>query len=155
MNNHQFLIFFFYNKDKDFQNKYELSLQEINTQRVRYELSLSRTITNSTQSVSAMQPPRQNVSKGGELTNYGGVTRSMTRRHRNSLPVPDDLAMEIFTRLPSKAMAMCRCACKLWSSMLRRQDFTELFLTKSCARPQLLFVREDYSVREIVFITSP
>ncbi|CAG7907709.1 unnamed protein product [Brassica rapa] len=39
--------------------------------------------------------------------------------------------MEIFTRLPSKAMARCRCACKLWSSMLRRQDFTELFLTKS------------------------
>ncbi|RID66844.1 hypothetical protein BRARA_D01959 [Brassica rapa] len=83
------------------------------------------------------------------------TTRSMTRRHRNSLPVPDDLAMEIFTRLPSKAIARCRCACKLWSSMLRRQDFTELFLTKSCARPQLLFAREDYSVREIVFITSP
>ena len=82
-------------------------------------------------------------------------TRSMTSLHRNSLPVPDDLAMEIFTRLPSKAIARCRCACKLWSSMLRRQDFTELFLTKSCARPQLLFVREDYSVREIVFITSP
>ncbi|RID66828.1 hypothetical protein BRARA_D01943 [Brassica rapa] len=102
-----------------------------------------------------MQPPRQNVSKGGELTNYRGVTRSMTRRHRNSLPVPDDLAMEIFSRLPSKAMAMCRCACKLWSSMLRRQDFTELFLTKSCARPQLLFVREDHSVREFVFISSP
>ncbi|CDY60959.1 BnaA04g28880D [Brassica napus] len=102
-----------------------------------------------------MQPPRQNVSKGGELTNYRGVTRSMTRRHRNSLPVPDELAMEIFSRLPSKAMAMCRCACKLWSSMLRRQDFTELFLTKSCARPQLLFFREDHSVREFVFISSP
>ncbi|CAN6843020.1 unnamed protein product, partial [Brassica oleracea var. botrytis] len=142
-------------KDKDFQNQYELSLQEINTQRVRYELSLSRTITNSTQSVSAMQPPRQNVSKDGELTIYGGVTRSMTRRHRNSLPVPDDLAMEIFSRLPSKAMARCRCACKLWSSVLRSQDFTELFLTKSCARPQLLFVLDDYSVGELVFISSP
>ncbi|KAL0671012.1 hypothetical protein Bca4012_033716 [Brassica carinata] len=102
-----------------------------------------------------MQPPRQNVSKGGELTIYRGVTRSMTRRHRNSLPVPDDLAMEIFTRLPSKAIARCRCACKLWSSMLRRQDFTELFLTKSCARPQLLFVLDDYSVGELVFISSP
>ncbi|XP_013746089.2 F-box protein DOR-like [Brassica napus] len=102
-----------------------------------------------------MQPPRQNVLKGDGVTIYQGVTRSMTRRHRNSLPVPEELAMEIFSRLPSKAMARCRCACKLWSSMLRRQDFTDFFLTKSCARPQLLFVRDDYSVREFVFISSP
>ncbi|KAF8108846.1 hypothetical protein N665_0104s0159 [Sinapis alba] len=84
------------------------------------------------------------------------ATRSMTLRHRNSLPVPDDLAMEIFSRLPSKAMARCRCACKLWSSMLHSQDFTDSFLTKSCARPQLLFVREDYRVRrQFIFVSSP
>ncbi|KAL0740653.1 hypothetical protein Bca4012_082166 [Brassica carinata] len=104
-----------------------------------------------------MQPPRQNGSKGGGVpTIYGGVTRSMTRRHRNSLPVPDDLAMEIFSRLPSKAMARCRCACKLWSSMLRSQDFTDSFLTKSCARPQLLFVRANHIVHgEFIFVSSP
>ncbi|KAL0897161.1 hypothetical protein Bca101_081122 [Brassica carinata] len=79
----------------------------------------------------------------------------MTRRHRNSLPVPDDLAMEIFSRLPSKAMARCRCACKLWSSMLRSQDFTDSFLTKSCARPQLLFACEDHSVSKYIFFSSP
>ncbi|CAN7137465.1 unnamed protein product, partial [Brassica rapa subsp. narinosa] len=83
------------------------------------------------------------------------ATRSMTSLHRNSLPVPDELAMEIFSRLPSKAIARCRCACKLWSSMLRRQDFTELFLTKSCARPQLLFACNDHSVSKYVFILSP
>ncbi|CAH8282498.1 unnamed protein product [Eruca vesicaria subsp. sativa] len=34
-----------------------------------------------------MQPPRQNVSKeGGEVNIYQGVTRSATRRKRNSLP---------------------------------------------------------------------
>ncbi|KAG2308800.1 hypothetical protein Bca52824_028548 [Brassica carinata] len=82
----------------------------------------------------------------------------MTRRHRNSLPVPDDLAMEeIFSKLPSKAMARCRCVCKLWSSMLCSQDFTDSFLTKSCARPQLLFVRENHIVRggEFIFVSSP
>uniref|UniRef100_M4DZ42 F-box domain-containing protein n=1 Tax=Brassica campestris TaxID=3711 RepID=M4DZ42_BRACM len=142
-------------RDQDFQNQYELSLQEINTQRVRYELKSFQNDNELYSRVSAMQPPRQNVSKGGELTNYRGVTRSMTRRHRNSLPVPDDLAMEIFSRLPPKAVARCRCACKLWSSILRRQDFTALFLTKSCARPQLLFAREDRSVSKYIFISSP
>ncbi|CAN6834265.1 unnamed protein product [Brassica oleracea] len=96
-----------------------------------------------------MKPQRQNVLEGG-------LTISLTpARLRIMINVPDDLAMEIFSRLPSKAMARCRCACKLWSSVLRSQDFTELFLTKSCARPQLLFVREDYSVGEFVFISSP
>ncbi|KAF2566558.1 hypothetical protein F2Q68_00027817 [Brassica cretica] len=38
--------------------------------------------------------------------------------------------------------------------MLRSQDFTELFLTKSCARPQLLFVLDDYSVQVLTLGTK-
>ncbi|CAN7061520.1 unnamed protein product [Brassica rapa subsp. trilocularis] len=72
---------------------------------------------------------------------------------RNSLPIPDDLVFEIFSRLPSKAIARCCCVSKFWASMLRSQDFTELFLTKSFAHPQLLFVFKDD--REIVFFSSP
>ncbi|KAJ4903049.1 F-box protein DOR [Raphanus sativus] len=98
-----------------------------------------------------MQPPR---SKGGGLTTYRGVTRSMTRGQRNSLPLPNDLAMEIFSRLPPKSIARCRCASKLLSSMLRSQDFTDSFLTKSVARPQLLFACEDHH-GEFIFISSP
>ncbi|KAF2555958.1 hypothetical protein F2Q68_00017793 [Brassica cretica] len=79
----------------------------------------------------------------------------MTSLHRNSLPIPDDLAVEIFSRLPSKAIARCRCACKLWSSMLLREDFTDLFLTKSSARPQLLFACQDHNCNYIFFSSSP
>ncbi|KAL0817013.1 hypothetical protein Bca101_073457 [Brassica carinata] len=79
----------------------------------------------------------------------------MTSLHRNSLPIPDDLAVEIFSRLPSKAIARCRCACKLWSSMLLREDFTDLFLTKSSARPQLLFACQDHIRNYIFFSSSP
>ncbi|KAJ4903414.1 F-box protein DOR [Raphanus sativus] len=98
-----------------------------------------------------MQPPR---SKGGAPTTYRGVTRSMTRRQqRNSLPLPEDLAMEIFSRLPPKSISRFRCASKLFSSMLRSQYFTDSFLTRSCARPRLLFACEDHG--EFIFISSP
>ncbi|CAF1934809.1 unnamed protein product [Brassica oleracea] len=89
------------------------------------------------------------------MTSQRAATRSMTSLHRNSLPIPDDLAVEIFSRLPSKAIARCRCACKLWSSMLLREDFTDLFLTKSSARPQLLFACQDHIRNYIFFSSSP
>ncbi|KAJ4893587.1 putative F-box protein [Raphanus sativus] len=82
------------------------------------------------------------------------TTRSRKSTHRNSLPVPDDLAMEIFTRLSAKAIARCRCACKSWSSMLRSQDFTDSFLTKSSTRPQFLFVCQDHYSNHISFSSS-
>ncbi|CDY71858.1 BnaAnng39020D [Brassica napus] len=89
------------------------------------------------------------------MTSRRTASRSMTSNHRNSLPIPDDLAVEIFSRLPSKAIGRCRCACKLLSSMLRRQDFTDLFLTKSSARPQILFACQDYHSNYIFFSSSP
>ncbi|WZY72974.1 hypothetical protein YC2023_005214 [Brassica napus] len=89
------------------------------------------------------------------MTSRRTASRSMTSIHRNSLPIPDDLAVEIFSRLPSKAIGRCRCACKLLSTMLRRQDFTDLFLTKSSARPQILFACQDYNSNYIFFSSSP
>ncbi|CAG7877609.1 unnamed protein product [Brassica rapa] len=89
------------------------------------------------------------------MTSQRAATRSMTSLHRNSLPIPDELAVEIFSRLPSKDIARCRCACKLWSSMLLREDFTDLFLTKSSARPQLLFACQDHNRNYIFFLSSP
>ncbi|KAG2312685.1 hypothetical protein Bca52824_024242 [Brassica carinata] len=55
----------------------------------------------------------------------------------NSETIPIDLIFEIFSRLPSKSIAKCRCVSKFWDSLLRREDFTELFITRSRARPQL------------------
>ncbi|KAG7598817.1 F-box associated interaction domain [Arabidopsis suecica] len=61
---------------------------------------------------------------------------------KNSIPI--DLIYEILSRLPAKSVARCRCVSKQWRSILRRQDFTELFLTRSKARPRLLIsVQQD------------
>ena len=67
--------------------------------------------------------------------------------------IPIDLVIDIFSRLPLKSIARCRCISKRWASFLRRSDFTELFLTKSLARPQLLFACR--TQRELLFFSSP
>ncbi|CAN6968958.1 hypothetical protein Bca4012_033733 [Brassica carinata] len=90
--------------------------------------------------------------KGG-LTISRRVTRSTTTLDRNSLTLPVEVVTEILSRLPLKSIATCRCVCKLWSSVLRSQDFTDSFLTKSCARPRLLFACHDHR-REIHFLLS-
>ncbi|XP_020866667.1 putative F-box protein At5g42430 isoform X1 [Arabidopsis lyrata subsp. lyrata] len=59
-------------------------------------------------------------------------------RGENSDSIPIDLILEILSRLPSKSIARFRCLSKLWGSMLRQPYFTELFLTRSSARPRLL-----------------
>ncbi|CAF1824300.1 unnamed protein product [Brassica oleracea var. botrytis] len=69
--------------------------------------------------------------------------------------LPIDLIIEIFSRLPSKSIARCRCVSKWWASVLLRPDFTELFFTKSLARPQLLFARQKEGENEAIFFSSP
>ncbi|XP_019094487.1 PREDICTED: putative F-box protein At1g30930 [Camelina sativa] len=65
--------------------------------------------------------------------------------------IPDELIIEIFSRLTTKSIARCRCVSKLWNSLapirsgFHRHDFTELFLTKSSARPRLLIGVGKYS----------
>ena len=69
------------------------------------------------------------------------ISRRSTRSplsNGNSETIPTDLIIEILLRLPPKSIAKCRWASKLWDSILRRADFTELFITRSRARPQLL-----------------
>ncbi|XP_010478534.1 PREDICTED: putative F-box protein At1g31090 [Camelina sativa] len=51
-----------------------------------------------------------------------------------------DSIPQIFSRLSTKSIGRCRCVSKLWAFTLYRHDFTELFITKSLARPRLLFV---------------
>ncbi|KAL1192537.1 putative F-box protein [Cardamine amara subsp. amara] len=67
--------------------------------------------------------------------------------------IPTDLTFEIFSRLPTKSIGRFRCVSKLWGSMLRCPDFTELFLTRSSARPRLLFAVEGDG--ECSFYSSP
>ncbi|XP_010444605.1 PREDICTED: F-box protein At5g65850-like [Camelina sativa] len=71
----------------------------------------------------------------------------------NSFQIPIDLVFEILLRLPAKSVAACRCVSKLWGSLISRQDFTELFFTKSVHRPKLLFTcRKD---GKLFFFSSP
>ncbi|XP_010418707.1 PREDICTED: putative F-box protein At2g19630 [Camelina sativa] len=60
--------------------------------------------------------------------------------------------MEIFSWLPVKSIARCRCVSKLWNAVLRRPDFTELYLSRSSSRPQLLFVLRNMD--GVVFFSS-
>ncbi|XP_010481183.1 PREDICTED: putative F-box protein At1g55070 [Camelina sativa] len=54
-------------------------------------------------------------------------------------PIPVDLVIKILSRLLSgKSMAQCRCVCKLWSSIIRRQNYNQLFPINSTDPPRLL-----------------
>ncbi|KAL9813123.1 putative F-box domain-containing protein [Arabidopsis thaliana] len=50
--------------------------------------------------------------------------KSLENKKENSLHIPIDLIIEIFSKLPFKSIALCRCVSKHWGSILRRPDFT-------------------------------
>jgi len=91
-----------------------------------------------------MKSRRQNVSV---------ARQTILGRDENFEPIPVDLVIEIFSRSPVKSIARCRCVSKLWASILRLPYFTELYLTKSCARPRLLFACQKH--RELFFFSTP
>ncbi|RID66836.1 hypothetical protein BRARA_D01951 [Brassica rapa] len=101
-----------------------------------------------------MKTRRRNLS-GNDLTTTRRNTRSKTLENGrdNSLPFPVDLFMEIFSRLPVKSIATCRCVSKTWSSVLRRQDFTELFLSRSRTLPKLLLAYQKDG--DLFFFSAP
>ncbi|CAA7018473.1 unnamed protein product [Microthlaspi erraticum] len=68
-------------------------------------------------------------------------------------PIPSDLLMDIFSRVPAKSIFRFRCLSKFWRSTLGLPYFTELFLTKSLARPRLLFAIQ--VGKELLFFSSP
>ncbi|KAL1194157.1 F-box protein [Cardamine amara subsp. amara] len=73
----------------------------------------------------------------------------------DSIPFPTDLFFEIFSRLPAKSIGKFCCVSKQWRSMLHSPDFTDLFFTKSSARPRLLFGLEQDAYGERFFFSSP
>ncbi|KAJ4880851.1 F-box associated ubiquitination effector family protein [Raphanus sativus] len=74
-------------------------------------------------------------------------------REYSSDQIPVDLHMEIFSLVPAKSIARFLCVSKLWASILRSHDFTELFLTKSLTRPRLFFTVK--SKGKLLFCSSP
>ncbi|CAA7061281.1 unnamed protein product [Microthlaspi erraticum] len=70
--------------------------------------------------------------------------------------IPNDLLLEILSRLPWKSISRFRCVSKLWGSMLRGPYFTELFLKRSWSRPRLFFAAFEYNQNcETIFYSSP
>ncbi|KAL1219576.1 F-box protein [Cardamine amara subsp. amara] len=59
-----------------------------------------------------------------------------------SVSIPEELILEILSRLPAKSATRFHSVSKLWASMLSRPYFKELFLTRSSAQPLLLFAIE-------------
>ncbi|CAN8320039.1 unnamed protein product, partial [Cochlearia groenlandica] len=67
-------------------------------------------------------------------------------REESLVSIPIDLIIEILSRLHVKSIARFRCVSKLWLSTLVTPCFTELFLTRSSARPRLLFAVGEWCV---------
>ncbi|CAA0292912.1 F-box domain [Arabidopsis thaliana x Arabidopsis arenosa] len=67
--------------------------------------------------------------------------------------IPVDLFISnILSRLPLKSKAKCRCVSKLWSSIIRRPNYNQLFPIKSPA-PRILFTIEYAGI--LFFYSSP
>ncbi|CAA7013848.1 unnamed protein product [Microthlaspi erraticum] len=77
----------------------------------------------------------------------------LTTQSSNSEPIPYDLLLDIFSRVPGKSIARFRCLSKSWRSKLGLPYFTELFLTKSLALPRILFAMQVN--KELLFFSSP
>ncbi|XP_010480750.1 PREDICTED: putative F-box protein At5g42430 [Camelina sativa] len=74
-------------------------------------------------------------------------------REENSDSIPNDLILEILSRLSITSIGRFRCVSKQWGSMLHKPYFTKLFFTKSSARPRLLIgVRQHH---EWSFFSAP
>ncbi|KAF3545338.1 hypothetical protein DY000_02009767 [Brassica cretica] len=87
-----------------------------------------------------MENMEQQFSEGQLLSTSGHETQSLNSvRQYSSDQIPVDLLMEIFSLVPLKSIARFHCLSKFLASILRRHDFTELFLTKSLTRPRFLF----------------
>ncbi|CAA7018467.1 unnamed protein product [Microthlaspi erraticum] len=71
----------------------------------------------------------------------------------DTIQIPADVLIDIFSRIPAKSIARLRCVSKLWRSIPVLPGFTELFLTKSLPRPRLLFAVVVNG--DLLFFSSP
>ncbi|KAL1220205.1 F-box protein [Cardamine amara subsp. amara] len=81
------------------------------------------------------------------------VLRSSISPIENAMMMPIDLLVEILLRLSVVDIARCRCVSKLWYSILRRPDFTELFLKLSSTKPRILLAFENND--KVMFYSVP
>ncbi|XP_019096322.1 PREDICTED: F-box/kelch-repeat protein At3g04660-like [Camelina sativa] len=69
-------------------------------------------------------------------------SRKRSKKHdeTHSFPfIPQDLIVQILLNIPARSIARFVIVSKEWFSIIRSQDFTKLYLTRSSSRPRLLF----------------
>ncbi|KAH0894486.1 hypothetical protein HID58_056915, partial [Brassica napus] len=101
----------------------------------------------------AMESLDHQFPEGLILSTSRHETQSLNSVREYSKTIPDDLLIEIFSRVPATSIARFSCLSKYWASIFSRPDFTELFLTKSLTRPRLLFTF--VTDGKLFFYTSP
>ncbi|AAF69539.1 F12M16.26 [Arabidopsis thaliana] len=94
-----------------------------------------------------MEKLKQQFSKDRLIT----PSSNLVRNYIDSIPV--DLLIDILSRFPPKSIARFYCVSKLWESILRGPDFTELYLTKSVALRRLFFALKVNT--ELLVFSSP
>ncbi|KAG7649487.1 putative F-box protein [Arabidopsis thaliana] len=94
-----------------------------------------------------MEKLKQQFSKDRLIT----PSSNSVRNYIDSIPV--DLLIDILSRFPPKSIARFYCVSRLWESILRCPDFTELYLTKSVARRRLFFALKVNT--ELLVFSSP
>lgn len=91
-------------------------------------------------------------------TQQGDERKSITVRN-NTEPIPFDMIVEIFTRLPGKSLIKFKCISKTWCSIINTRSFSDSFISISLSRPRILFADIIRSVDEshchFRFFSSP
>ncbi|XP_075092209.1 putative F-box protein At1g50870 [Nicotiana tabacum] len=72
----------------------------------------------------------------------------------NSSVLSKDVMMDIFSRIPTKALCRLRCVCKEWRSIISNPFFKSLHRARSSQKPKFLFLQEKNYHRCMVYSIS-
>ncbi|CAA7048810.1 unnamed protein product [Microthlaspi erraticum] len=100
-----------------------------------------------------MEKSDQHFSENLSITSGNETQSHKSARRKYSDPIPVDLLIDIFSRVPKESIARFRCLSKFWEYKFGRPYFTELFLSKSSTRPRLLFTL--YHDGKLFFYSAP
>lgn len=68
--------------------------------------------------------------------------------------LPQDLIVEIFLKVPARSIVKFVIVSKQWYSIIRSEDFTKLYLSRSSTRPRLLFTGFNHYINVVHFLQS-
>ncbi|KAL3519558.1 hypothetical protein ACH5RR_017707 [Cinchona calisaya] len=66
-----------------------------------------------------------------ELRKHWGTGTKNNSNMKREIFLPDDIIIEILSRLPVQSLGRCTCVCKLWYTIIQDRKFTEMQLRRS------------------------